>query len=293
MRRTRLRYLLALAAAVALCALAVAPASSASMGKPHVAAMQAALLERGHYIGTIDGLAGPLTRAALKGFQREVGLRATGRAGARTVTALGGPTRRLQGSVVVRPGDVGWDVVRLQFLLAWRGFPSGELDGVFGDRVGRATAGFQRWAGLPVDGIAGPTTFRALRKVSPRPAARLSMPLAGAIGDRFGPRGTRFHAGVDFPAEAGTPVAAVKAGVVAATGYDEGGFGNMVVVRHRYGLTTRYAHLAEIAVVEGQALMRGQPLGTVGSTGRSTGPHLHLEVAFRGALVNPAPLLVR
>ena len=282
-----------LVGAVLLAALALPLGAHATVGKPHVAAMQAALSERGHYVGTIDGLNGPLTREALRGFQRQAGLRPTGKAGARTVSALGGPARRLQAPVVVREGDEGWDVVRLQFLLAWRGFPSGEFDGVFGERVRRATAGFQRWAGLSADGVAGPSTFKALRKARARPHAGLSMPLNAPIGDRFGPRGSRFHAGIDFPAQAGTPVGAIKAGTVVFAAYVDGGFGNLVVVQHRYGLTSRYAHLAEIAVVEGQALRRGETLGSVGSTGRSTGPHLHLEVGFRGALVNPASLLTR
>jgi len=291
MRPTSIKALLAVLLVALAAAIALPLVAHAKIGKPHVAALQAALWERGHYYGTIDGLTGPLTRAALVSFQTESGLQATGKAGASTVAALGGPARRLQGRSVAQSGDQGWDVVRLQFLLAWHGFPSGAFDGVFGERVERATTRFQAWAGLPADGVAGPSTFKALRKAPARPRTKLSMPIAAAIGDHFGPRSNRFHAGIDLPADTGSPVAAVKAGTVVFAAYDEGGFGNLVVIQHRYGLTTRYAHLSEFAVVEGAQVQRGQTIGLVGSTGRSTGPHLHLEITFRGALINPAPLL--
>ncbi|MGI9658865.1 MAG: peptidoglycan DD-metalloendopeptidase family protein, partial [Gaiellaceae bacterium] len=290
MRPTSVRTLFVALLAAVTVAVAVPLVAQAKIGKPHVAALQAALWERGHYHGTIDGLTGPLTRAALLSFQAEAGLQQTGKAGANTVAALGGPARRLQGGSVAKRGDQGWDVVRLQFLLAWHGFPSGVFDGVFGERVERATSRFQDWAGVPADGVAGPATFKALRKAPARPRTKLSMPIAAGIGDHFGPRGNRFHAGIDLPADAGTPVAAVKAGTVVFAAYDDGGFGNLVVIQHRYGLTTRYAHLSEFAVVEGARVRRGETIGLVGSTGRSTGPHLHLEIAFRGALINPAPL---
>ena len=87
-------------------------------------------------------------------------------------------------------------------------------------------------------------------------------------------------------------MSAVKAGTVVFAGYSPGGFGNLVVVRHRYGLTTRYAHLSEALVRDGQQVRRGETLGLVGSTGRSSGPHLHLEVTFLGAYVDPVPLLL-
>ena len=291
MRRTPFRTLL-VALALALLGVAAAPViAHGTVGKPDTAALQAALWERDHYHGTIDGLNGPLTKAAIRTFQAANGMRATGRANARTVAALGGPARRLARAPAARIGARGWDVVRLQFLLAWRGFPSGAFDGVFGHRVERATLRFQAWVGLPGDGVAGPATFKALRKSSARPGAGLSIPVVALVGDGFGPRANRFHAGIDLPAAAGTPVQAAKAGTVVFAGYHPGGFGNLVVVQHRYGLTTRYAHLAEFAVAEGAAVRRGQTLGLVGSTGRSTGPHLHLEVAFRGALIDPVPLL--
>ncbi len=293
MRPRPFRLLLAGVLAAVLGLVAAPVGSAATMGNSHAAAMQAALAQRGHYVGTIDGLVGPMTRVAIQAFQAEVGLRVTGKAGARTVEALGGPARGVQGRTVVQQGDVGWHVVRLQFLLAWHGFPSGKLDGVFGERAQEAAERFQRWAGLPVDGVAGPATFRALRKPPVRLKARLSTPVAAVVGDVFGPRGDRFHAGLDLPVEQGTSVGAVKAGRVAYAAFHEGGFGNLVVIQHRHGLRTRYGHLSEFSVQVGEAVRRGQTVGLAGSTGRSTGPHVHLEVLFRGAMVDPLPLLTR
>lgn len=292
--RVRLLTFLLAGAVACLGILVVVPAgTAANMGNSHAAALQAALLQRGHYVGTIDGLVGPLTRSAIASFQAESGLRPTGKANARTVAALGGPPRRVQSRTVVRQGDVGWDVVRLQFLLAWHGFPSGTFDGVYGERVRQGTERFQARAGLPVDGIAGPATFRILRKPPVRPKAKLSMPVSATVGDRFGPRGDRFHAGLDLPVDQGTPVGAVKAGRVVYASMHEGGFGNLVVIQHRHGLRSRYGHLSEFAVVVGESVRRGQTIGLAGSTGRSSGPHLHLEVLLRGALIDPLPLLRR
>lgn len=292
MRETQLRWVLTISIVMLAALGATHVGSAATMGNPHTAALQAALAERGYSIGTIDGLVGPMTSAAIANFQADTGLRATGKANARTVGALGGHARNVQARSVVRRGDTGWNVVRLQFLLAWRGFPSGDFDGVLGERTERATMKFQVRAGLSADGVAGPTTFRALRKQPRRIKARLSMPVAASVGDWFGPRGARFHAGLDFPVAAETPVTAAKAGRVAYATFHEGGFGNLVVIQHRNGLRTRYGHLSEIVVDVGESVGRGQPIGLAGSTGRSTGPHLHLEVLLRGALVDPYPLLV-
>ena len=72
-------------------------------------------------------------------------------------------------------------------------------------------------------------------------------------------------------------------------GYDAGGYGNMVILRHRLGVSTLYAHLASIAVRDGQCVVGHDRIGRVGSTGYSTGPHLHFEIRVRGAAVNPVP----
>ena len=69
--------------------------------------------------------------------------------------------------------------------------------------------------------------------------------------------------------------------------FDAGGYGNLVVITHRLGMTSHYAHLDRILVLPGRCVVAGDPIGTVGSTGRSTGPHLHFELRLRGALVDP------
>jgi murein DD-endopeptidase MepM/ murein hydrolase activator NlpD len=186
----------------------------------------------------------------------------------------------------------GWDVAALQFLLAWHGFPSGTLDGDFGPRTGRALHLYQGWRGLRADGIAGAATIRTVR-AEPPPRADLTLrrPVSAPPTDGFGPRGLRFHAGVDFAARRGARVGAARAGVVTFAGWDAGGFGNLVVVRHRPGVRTFYAHLSRIAVRRGARVGAGQRLGAVGATGLATGPHLHLELRIRGAAVDPLAAL--
>jgi len=187
----------------------VAPAVAAGAGNVNVAALQVALRARSLYTGTIDGIAGPGTRAAVTRLQRRAGLAADGIAGPRTRRALGRLGSHPLGSRTMSPGDVGWDVAALQFRLAWRGFPSGNFDGGFGPHLETAVRRYQQWAGLPGVGIAGPATQRSLRQ-HPIPACplRLLLPLRAPIGDGFGPRGDSFHPGLDFVASTGTSVAA-------------------------------------------------------------------------------------
>ena len=95
-----------------------------------------------------------------------------------------------------------------------------------------------------------------------------------------------FHAGQDFAAPMGTPVAATGGGVVSFTG-QRNGYGNAVEVTHAGGLMTRYGHLAVIRAHVGERIAAGRVIGEVGSTGRSTGPHLHYEVWLDGRAENP------
>lgn len=98
---------------------------------------------------------------------------------------------------------------------------------------------------------------------------------------------TRAHEGVDFAAPRGTGVFAAAEGQVLRTGFDAGGYGSFVEVRHPNGMTSLYGHLSRIDVHSGMNLTTGQRIGLVGSTGRSTGPHLHFEVRRAGKPVNP------
>lgn len=116
------------------------------------------------------------------------------------------------------------------------------------------------------------------------------------LTSRFGPRvhpvrGTRdFHTGLDFAAAAGTPVRAATNGVVGYAG-PGGGYGNLVKITHADGVETWYAHLASYSVRPGQQVAAGEQIGTVGSTGNSTGPHLHFEVRVDGEPRDPEPWL--
>jgi len=97
----------------------------------------------------------------------------------------------------------------------------------------------------------------------------------------------KFHAGMDFVAETGTQIYATGNGVVVAASYEAGGYGNCVRIRHGFGYETVYAHLMSMSVRVGMRISRGQKIGLVGSTGKSTGPHLHYEVIHKGQPVNP------
>jgi peptidoglycan hydrolase-like protein with peptidoglycan-binding domain len=274
-------------AATAVTTPRAAAAHARVVGRPSVAALQVALRARGLYAATIDGVRGPLTREAVRRFQARRGLVVDGIAGPRTRAALGWRGRPGLGSRVIRAGHRGWDVAALQFLLATRGFPSGAFDGVLGPRGDAALRRFQAWAGLGADGLAGPATIAAVRRPPARSPLRFLAPIGGSPTDRFGPRGDRMHTGIDYPAAHGTGVVAAGRGCVQSAGFDGGGYGNLVVVEHRAGMTSWYAHLASISVRRGRCVVAGTPIGTVGSTGNSTGPHLHFELRLRGAAIDP------
>lgn len=102
--------------------------------------------------------------------------------------------------------------------------------------------------------------------------------------------GSKFHAGMDFGAATGTPVYATGDGYIRRARW-AGGYGNLVEVEHGFGYQSRFGHLSKILVGEGQFVKRGQMIGLVGSTGRSTGPHLHYEVRINGQPQQPANFL--
>jgi murein DD-endopeptidase MepM/ murein hydrolase activator NlpD len=281
----RMRTAILIAAVLSACVLA-APTHAA--GDPEVAALQVALRARGVYAGSVDGVMGPATTVAVRRFQLRAGLAADGVPDRRTRLALGEYGRRAPlGRRTLVPGARGWDVAALQFSLAWHGFPSGAIDGHLGSKTEAALRRFQTWAGLPPDGRAGASTFAALRRPVPVSPIRLAVPVQGPLGDGYGPRGVRFHSGLDFVAASGTPVTAAAAGRVVFAGRHLGGWGNLVVLQHARGVRTFYAHLARISVKLGRRVSAGANVGTVGATGNATGPHLHFEVLVRGAAVDP------
>lgn len=115
----------------------------------------------------------------------------------------------------------------------------------------------------------------------------------GGYGYRIDPilGSVRFHAGTDLASPAGTRIIASARGVVSRAGW-VGGYGLLVTIDHGNGVETRYAHLSRIAVSPGQKVVPGDLIGLVGSTGRSTGPHLHYEVRHGGRAVSPKPARV-
>lgn len=288
--------------AAALAAVTAPGPQPARAASAQVAALQTALRAVGLSPGPVDGITGPRTQRATRRFQARHDLAADGVAGPRTRRALGRRGRPALGSRPLRSGLAGWDVAALQFLLQSRGYGPGGFDGGFGPNTRDAVVRFQRAAGLGADGVAGPATLAALRTRrltasnpvggEPSGPVRFLRPVAGPIGDGFGFVGGRRHTGIDLPVSFGTPIGAGGVGTVGYAGWNSGGYGNLVVVRHRLGFESWYAHLSRIAVSVGQPVAGGTVLGWVGSTGRSTGPHLHFEVRRLGTPIDPVPYLL-
>ncbi len=169
-----------------------------------------------------------------------------------------------------------------------------------------AKAGSRGGEGGPFES-AGNSTFKALfdswKKLdrlqdgviaipSEKPV-RADVVLMSAYGYRSDPFNHRaaMHPGIDLSGAYGTPIYATADGTVLRAGWNSGGYGNLVEVDHGRGITTRYGHMSAILVSPGQHVVRGQQVGRMGSTGRSTGNHLHYEVRIDGRAVNPIPFM--
>jgi hypothetical protein len=113
--------------------------------------------------------------------------------------------------------------------------------------------------------------------------------IGGSFGYRVDPvyKDIRFHQGLDFTAPSGTPIYATADGVVQAAGFSTDGYGNKVVINHGYGYQTLYGHMVRVKAKVGQTVKRGEVIGYIGSTGKSTGPHCHYEVIKKGIKVDP------
>jgi murein DD-endopeptidase MepM/ murein hydrolase activator NlpD len=125
----------------------------------------------------------------------------------------------------------------------------------------------------------------AIQPVSDKDLTRI----ASGFGTRIDPvyKVPKYHAGLDFAAPIGTPIYATADGVVTDAGYNEGGYGNSVVINHGFGYETLYGHMYRVKAKRGQRVKRGEVIGYVGSTGKSTGPHCHYEVHRSGNPVDP------
>lgn len=162
---------------------------------------------------------------------------------------------------------------------------------------GSEAAGSSVWSDLLTEAVASAVTGQGglgLAGLLDAPASAPTVVVAGqgtitsTFGDRVDPLdgAHHFHSGVDVAAAEGTPILAARDGVVVSAG-PRGGYGNAVELRHGDGTTTLYAHASKLGVVPGQQVREGEPIAQVGSTGRSTGNHLHFEVRRGGKALEP------
>ena len=182
------------------------------------------------------------------------------------------------------------DVIMKAFAHESGGGPSGPLDGV-------TAAGLKPRLHDTMEN-ASAAAVRGGGALAPLAASPVSLPLGQHVTSAFGWRkdpisgDTRFHKGVDVRAAYGQSVPAAADGNVVQAG-EQGGYGLTVVIEHGSGIRTRYAHLSEVAVRAGDTVARGQDIGRVGRSGRSTGPHLHFEVLADGQPVDPVQVAAR
>jgi murein DD-endopeptidase MepM/ murein hydrolase activator NlpD len=125
----------------------------------------------------------------------------------------------------------------------------------------------------------------AIQPVSNKDLSRI----ASGFGYRIDPvyKSIKMHAGLDFAAPQGTPIYATANGRIKTSGYSSGGYGNHVVIDHGYGYETLYGHMVRVKARAGQQVTRGEIIGYVGTTGKSTGPHCHYEVHKNGNKIDP------
>lgn len=204
-------------------------------------------------------------------------------------------------AVTLRRGAHGTLVRELQRELRRRGAAI-RVDGAYGASTVRAVRWIQARQHLPRTGVADATLLsrlgiQTLTVAGSSASAALPSwvrmqvwPTTGELSSPFGPRWGRMHEGMDIADRSGTPIVAALPGTVSFAGW-YGGYGNLVRIDHGNGLETRYGHMRAIGVSVGQAVAAGDQLGEMGTTGSSTGTHLHFEVRLAGTPYNPLPTL--
>ena len=270
-------------------------ATARLMTRPHVAATVASLPAATEARARQIEQRQALIEAALSG--QKIDPQQVAAAAASGRFAADGPLARVEQQQLEQAGLVAKALdVRYQVTAA-------ELKrlGITPARVG-STAG----VGGPFE-AAGSSTFKALfdswRKLDQLQDGVIAVPSDKPVKTNveftsgFGVRSDPFHAGaamhpgIDLAGSYGTPVYATADGTVLRAGWNNGGYGNLVEIDHGRGISTRYGHMSAILVREGDHITRGQQIGRMGSTGRSTGNHLHYEVRIDGHPVNPIPFM--
>jgi murein DD-endopeptidase MepM/ murein hydrolase activator NlpD len=265
-------------------------ATAQLLTRPHSSGDLATITARAHQLEQRQAL----IEAALSGGKIDPQLAAAA-AGGRLVKD--GPLARVeeqqlaQAALVAQALDVRYQVTteelkRLGISPARVNGPQGQ-GGPF-ESVGNATfkALFNSWKKLDQlqDGV--------IAVPSDKPV-KTDVSFTSGFGVRSDPfhAGAAMHPGIDLAGAYGTPIYATADGTVLRAGWNSGGYGNLVELDHGRGITTRYGHMSAILVHEGEHVTRGQQIGRMGSTGRSTGNHLHYEVRIDGRAVNPIPFM--
>ncbi|HEX8937545.1 MAG TPA: M23 family metallopeptidase [Sphingomicrobium sp.] len=236
-----------------------------------------------------------LIEAALAGRKIDPELIAAAAAGGRI--AVDGPLARVeqqqleQAALVAKALDVRYQVTAAELKrLGITPARVGNHDGVGGPFESASSSTFKSlfdsWKKLDQlqDGVIAIPSDKPIRT---------SVEFTSGFGVRSDPfhAGAAMHPGIDLAGAYGTPIYATADGTVLRAGWNNGGYGNLVEIDHGRGITTRYGHMSAILVSAGQHITRGQQIGRMGSTGRSTGNHLHYEVRIDGRAVNPIPFM--
>jgi murein DD-endopeptidase MepM/ murein hydrolase activator NlpD len=266
-------------------------ATARLFNRPHgVMTLSAATEARAHQIEQRQAL----IEAMLSGQKVDPALiRAAVQAGS---VAVGGPLARVeqaqfeQAALVAKALDVRYQVTAAELKKLGLAPANSGNEGVGGpfESAGNPTfkALFNSWKKLDQlqDGVIAIPSDKPIRT---------AVSFSSGFGVRSDPfrGGAAMHPGIDLSGPYGTPIYATAEGTVLRAGWNNGGYGNLVEVDHGRGITTRFGHLSAILVRPGDHISRGQVIGHMGSTGRSTGNHLHYEVRIDGRAVNPIPFM--